>query len=94
VRIAAFAVTALLYGTQGAVADDCRKPVGPELAPKQIGYLLSAGPQVIQQSPAYFEGVGALAWHCDYRVGNAQITLIVATHPSDPMPCKRKVTFE
>lgn len=66
---------------------------GPELAPKQIGILLKAHPVTIQTNPEAIGGVGPLLWGCDYQVGRAYITITIATHPSDPMPCKRKVAF-
>lgn len=94
-RIAVFAAVALLGGNAAAASDcDQLKAVGPELAPRQIGYLTSAGPQVMQENLQYPDGIGPVAWRCNYRVGNAQISLIIATRPSDPMPCKRKVAFE
>ena len=70
------------------------KPVGPELAPKQVGELLRAYPITVQQNPMAPGGVGTLLWGCDYQVGNARITLTIATQAGDPMPCKRRVAFE
>jgi hypothetical protein len=49
---------------------------------------------VMQQNPLAPGGVGVLLWGCDYRVGNARITVTLATNPGDPMPCKRTVAFE
>jgi len=93
-RTTIFVAFVLLTTIETATADDCLKPAGPELAPKQTGYLLSAGPQIMQTNSLAPGGVGPLAWWCEYKVGTAQITLVIATQPSDPMPCKRKVAFE
>ncbi len=61
-------------------------PVGPELAPREIGVLLKAYPMILG-------GVGVMLWGCDYQVGKAMITITITTEPGDPMPCKRKVAF-
>jgi hypothetical protein len=94
-KIAVFAVAALLGATQaGADCDRPSKPVGPELARRQIGILLDASPAFWQTNPEAIGGVYVTAWRCLYRVGDAQIALPIATQPGDPMPCKRKVAFE
>jgi hypothetical protein len=81
----AFAVGNVLAADKG--------PVGPELAPREIGVLLKAYPISVQSNPLSPLGVGTTLWGCDYQVGKAVITITVATQPSDPMPCKRKVAF-
>ena len=72
----------------------CGKPVGPELAGREIGYLLRAYPILTQNNPEASEGLGVMLWGCEYKVGGARITVTVTTQPSDPMPCKRKVAFQ
>jgi len=71
-----------------------KSPVGPELAPKEIGHLLKAYPITVQQNPEAAGGVGVLLWGCDYQVGKARITITVTIYPGDPMPCKRTMAFE
>jgi hypothetical protein len=68
-------------------------PVGPELAPTEIVHLLRAYPMVTQSNPDAVGGSGVTLWGCDYLVGKAEITITIATAPSDPMPFKRKVAF-
>jgi hypothetical protein len=80
--------------TYNSVLAADKRPAGPELAPKEIGHLLKAYPLLIQKSPQAVEGVGVYLWGCDYQVGAAHITITISTQPRDPMPCKRKVTFE
>jgi len=68
-------------------------PVGPELAPREIGVLLKGYPMLTQQNPLTPGGVGVLLWGCEYQVGRAMVTINITTDPGDPMPCKRKVAF-
>jgi hypothetical protein len=78
-----------------AISDNTQpKPVGPELAPPTIGYLLRAYPILTQNNPEAIGGVGVLLWGCDYLVGRAKITITYTTSAGDPMPCKRKVRFQ
>lgn len=86
-------VLALLATALPAPATD-KTPVGPELAPQEIGHLLKAYPITVQQNPESPIGVGVLLWGCDYQVGRAKITITIATSPRDPMPCKRTVAFK
>jgi hypothetical protein len=71
-----------------------KNPIGPELAPKEIGHLIKAYPMLTQNNPQAPDGVGVLLWGCDYLVGKARITITITTRTSDPMPCKRQVAFE
>ncbi|HVW53052.1 MAG TPA: hypothetical protein VHC91_22080 [Trinickia sp.] len=68
-------------------------PVGPELAPREIGVLLKGYPILTQSNPNAPQGVGVMLWGCEYQVGRAVITTTITTQPGDPMPCKRKVAF-
>ena len=68
-------------------------PVGPELAPPQIGHLIKAWPLEMQTNALAPGGVGVIMWGCKYRVGKAQITLAPIVQPGDPMPCKRELKF-
>ncbi len=68
-------------------------PVGPELAPPQVGHLLRAWPLATNTNPLAPGGIGVMEWACEYRVGTAHITLAPTTQPGDPMPCKREVLF-
>ena len=68
-------------------------PVGPELAPREIGVLLKGYPMLTQSNPTAPQGVGVMLWGCEYQVGRAVITTTITTQPGDPMPCKRKVAF-
>jgi hypothetical protein len=86
-------VLSLIIAAMPIIAAADKSPIGPELAPKEIGLLLKGYPMVLQQNPQAIGGVGVLMWGCDYQVGKAMITITVATHPGDPMPCKRKVSF-
>lgn len=93
VRRFACGLSVLVITAIPALAGD-RKPTGPELAPREIGYLLKAYPLAAQTNPDSPAGVGVLLWGCDYMVGKARITITISTQPSDPMPCKRKVAFK
>ena len=67
-----------------------KSPIGPELAPKEIGVLLKAYPMATLRLPV--DGTTWVSlWGCDYKVGQAIITLTYSTKNGDPMPCKRKV---
>ena len=68
-------------------------PIGPELAPVEIGVLLKAHPMLSQTNSMAPGGIGITLWGCDYLVGKALITITITTNPGDPMPCKRKVAF-
>lgn len=83
---------AICLALQQAQAAQLR-PVGPELAPTQIGYLLKAAPLELQTNPLAVGGTGVTMWACEYRVGHSDITLAPTTQPGDPMPCKREVRF-
>ena len=82
----------LLLSTASATAADL-VPIGPELAPPEVGVLVKAYPIAANTNPGSPYGVGVYLWGCDYRVGKALITVTITTQPSDPMPCKRKVKF-
>lgn len=92
VEIFLFLVTAVL--ASGNILATDKIPIGPELAPREIGILLKAYPITIQQNPLAVGGVGVYLWGCDYNVGRAMITITIATKPGDRMPCKRRVTFD
>ncbi|HEX4300957.1 MAG TPA: hypothetical protein VH327_08815, partial [Gammaproteobacteria bacterium] len=56
-------------------------PVGPELAPPEIGLLLKTYPIVTQNNSDSPLGIGILFWGCDYLVGKAKITITLSTKP-------------
>jgi hypothetical protein len=70
-----------------------KSPIGPELAPMEVGRLVKAYPMLTQNNAMAPGGIGVILWGCDYSVGRALITITVTTSTSDPMPCKRKVVF-
>ncbi len=93
VRRFACVLSVLVIAVTPALAGDM-KPVGPELAPPEIGVLVKAYPLELQTNVLAPGGVGVLLWGCDYMVGKAQITITITTNPGDAMPCKRKVAFK
>lgn len=69
-------ITATQYakgaGSQIQESDVKLSPVGPELAPREIGDLLKAYPILTQSNPLAPGGVGVMLWGCDYVVGKAR----------------------
>ena len=90
-RFLILVVMALAGGENASAAN--LVPVGPELAPREIGVLLKAYPLEVQTNPLAAEGEGVTLWGCEYQVGRAKITIAITTDPGDPMPCKRKAAF-
>lgn len=91
-RLANWVPVAIVFLASNALAEE-KVPIGPELAPREIGVLLKAYPTLFQTNPLAPGGVGAILWSCEYRVGRAMITITHATEPGGPMPCKREVAF-
>ena len=91
-KLVPIAIVATFCVSCGASAEQLR-PIGPELAPAQIGFLLRAKPMEVQTNPLAPGGEGVTLWECRYRVGRAIISLAVSTSPTAPMPCKRESRF-
>lgn len=89
--IAALLLSSLLLAEPAGAQK--KSPIGPELAPKEIGVLLKAYPISTLREPVTGETWVSL-WGCDYKVGQAIITIAISTEQGDSMPCKRKVMFE